>query len=241
MGHAVTGVIQDRDLTISKRDVEISAQKDELVAVRASLTRCEGQIKDLKTLVARLDKTLAEELEKEDALKKNLDAELLKEAELEIELAVKRRKEEELQKYLEKTKAELEKDEQQLADDKKIFESKDAEIADLKKRLTEVQKKHEPCDGLIKTLREKITLLETSRDKLQNAIEAKDTQIDEMKKMLGDNLLQILMKMMVEHRDMKVQIEKLTKEHSLCPEIIGALHAELEELKRVPESSFMQA
>ena len=113
----------------------IQSLKSELEAVKAAHAPCDAQIAELKAHLKRLDKKLAEELEKEEKLAK--------------ELAEEKRKEEELEKNLKKTKAELEKDEKNLAEDKKVFASKDAEIADLKKRLAELQKQHEPCAGTL--------------------------------------------------------------------------------------------
>jgi chromosome segregation ATPase len=109
-----------------------------------------SQIKELKSHLAKLDKDLHDELEKEAVLAKQLAEEKMKEAELEQNLA--------------NTKAELLKDEASLAEDKKVFASKDAEIKDLKKRLAAAEKKHVPCDDLIASLRKQIAALETTAD-----------------------------------------------------------------------------
>ena len=102
----VAGIIKARDDTISARDAEIAGLQSELDNIRAAHAPCEGLIKELKAHLARLDKELAAELEKEEALAK--------------ELAEEKRKEAELEQSLKKTKADLEKDERDLAEDKKV-------------------------------------------------------------------------------------------------------------------------
>ena len=102
----VAGIIKARDDTISARDAEIAGLQSELDNIRAAHAPCEGLIKELKAHLARLDKELAAELEKEEALAR--------------ELAEEKRKEAELEQSLKKTKADLEKDERDLAEDKKV-------------------------------------------------------------------------------------------------------------------------
>ena len=75
----------------------IAGLKKDLAAAKAEHEPCAAQIKELKAHLARLDKKLAQELEKEEALAK--------------ELAEEKRKEAELEQSLKKTKADLEKDE----------------------------------------------------------------------------------------------------------------------------------
>ena len=84
----------------------IAGLKKDLAAAQAEHEPCAAQIKKLKAHLARLDKELAQELEKEEALAK--------------ELAEEKRKEAELEQSLKKTKADLEKDERDLAEDKKV-------------------------------------------------------------------------------------------------------------------------
>ena len=86
----------------------IKGLKKDLKAAKAEHEPCAAQIKELKEHLARLDKELAAELEKEEALAK--------------ELAEEKRKEAELEQSLKKTKADLEKDERDLAEDKKVSE-----------------------------------------------------------------------------------------------------------------------
>jgi chromosome segregation ATPase len=159
-----------------------------------------------------------------------------------------RRKEADLEKHLNTTKEQLAKDEKQLAEDKetfnRVYESKDAEIAELKKRLASTElklaaaiKEHKPCAGIIAGLRKTITELQLSRDKLKAAIDSKDAQLDEVKKMLGDQLMDVLMKLLVEHRDMKVQLASITKKHDDCECRTAEMQKELEELKKEPESN----
>ena len=100
------GIIKTREDTISARDAEIAGLESELDKIRAAHAPCDAQIKELKAHLARLDKELAAELEKEEALAK--------------ELAEEKRKEAELEQSLKKTKADLEKDERDLAEDKKV-------------------------------------------------------------------------------------------------------------------------
>ena len=99
----------------------IAGLKKDLAAAKAEHEPCAAQIKELKAHLARLDKKLAQELEKEEALAK--------------ELAEEKRKEAELEKMLAKAKADFDKDEQALAEDKKVFVSKDAKIEDLADRI----------------------------------------------------------------------------------------------------------
>jgi len=84
----------------------IAGLQSELEAAKAAHAPCDAQIKELKAHLARLDKELAAELEKEEALAK--------------ELAEEKRKEAELEQSLKKTKADLEQDERDLAEDKKV-------------------------------------------------------------------------------------------------------------------------
>ncbi len=84
----------------------IAGLKKDLEAAKAEHEPCAAQIKELKAHLARLDKELHAELEKEEALAK--------------ELAEEKRKEAELEQSLQKTKADLEKDERDLAEDKKV-------------------------------------------------------------------------------------------------------------------------
>ena len=100
------GIIKTREDTISARDAEIAGLESELDKIRAAHAPCDAQIKELKAHLARLDKELAAELEKEEALAK--------------ELAEEKRKEAEQEQSLKKTKADLEKDERDLAEDKKV-------------------------------------------------------------------------------------------------------------------------
>ena len=84
----------------------IKGLKKDLKAAKAEHEPCAAQIKELKAHLARLDKELAAELEKEEALAR--------------ELAEEKRKEAEQEQSLKKTKADLEKDERDLAEDKKV-------------------------------------------------------------------------------------------------------------------------
>ena len=235
-------------MTISKQNLELSAMKDELVDVKALYAPCPSQIKALKEHIARLDKELSLEIEVKEELDKRLAAEQRKEAELDAMLAIEKRKEADLEKHLNATKEKLAKEEKQLAEDKetfnRVYESKDAEIADLKKRLASTElklaaviKEHKPCASTIAGLRKTITELQLSRDTLKAAVDSKDAQLDEVKKMLGDQLMEVLMKLLVEHRDMKVQLESITKKHDDCECRTAALQDELAELKKEPESN----
>ena len=67
--------IQERDVTISKQNLELSAMKDELVDVKALYAPCPSQIKALKEHIARLDKELSLEIEVKEELDKRLAAE----------------------------------------------------------------------------------------------------------------------------------------------------------------------
>ena len=60
----------------------IAGLESELTALKLAHTPCGDQIKELTAHVARLDKRLAEELEKEEALAKELGEEKRKEAEV---------------------------------------------------------------------------------------------------------------------------------------------------------------
>ena len=66
---------QQRDVTISKQNLELSAMKDELVDVKALCAPCPGQIKELKEHIVRLDKEPSMEIEVEEELDKRLAAE----------------------------------------------------------------------------------------------------------------------------------------------------------------------
>ena len=150
--------MRDQDAEIADLKNGLAAKEVDLAAARKEHEPCPGiidalrtdllelektkqaQIDELKAHLAKLDKSLAEEIEKEHALAAQLDEEKKKEAELELSLAKEK-------KNLATTKAELEKDEKNLAEDQKVFASKDAEIADLKKRLADLQKEHNPCPG----------------------------------------------------------------------------------------------
>ena len=103
------------------------------------------QIKELKAHLARLDKKLADELDKEESLSRQLQEEKRKEAELDRQLADEKCKEQELQKSLSKVKADLDKDEKKLAEDLRALASKDAEIADLKKKQLNLQHNLDNC------------------------------------------------------------------------------------------------
>jgi len=112
-------VVEDKKLHAGTFTGIVGLRK-ELDALRKAHAPCadtlqarDDQIKELKAHLARLDKKLAEELEKEEALAKELAEEKRKEAELEKTLAQE-------QANLKKTKAELAKDEKDLADDKKV-------------------------------------------------------------------------------------------------------------------------
>ena len=149
-------VVEDKKMHASTFTGIVSLRK-ELDALRkahapcaATLQAMDDQIQELKAHVARLDKRLAEELEKEEALAKDLGEE--------------KRKEVELEKSLTQVKLNWKKTLKDLAEDKKMIASKDTEIADLKKRLDELEKKHSPCDDLITFLRKQIATLEMSSD-----------------------------------------------------------------------------
>ena len=156
-------VVEDKKMHASTFTGIVSLRK-ELDALRkahapcaATLQAMDDQIQELKAHVARLDKRLAEELEKEEALAKELGEEKRKEAELEKSLT-------QVKLNLNKTKTALAKNDKDLAEHKKMIASKDTEIADLKKRLDELEKKHSPCDDLITFLRKQIATLEMSSD-----------------------------------------------------------------------------
>jgi chromosome segregation ATPase len=131
-------VVEDKKLHAGTFTGIVGLRK-ELDALRKAHAPCAGtlqarddQIKELKAHLARLDKTLAGELEKEAALVKELAEEKCKEAELEKSLAQE-------QSNVMKTRAELAKDEKDLAEDVKVLAMRDSQVAHLKVQLLNLQ------------------------------------------------------------------------------------------------------
>jgi len=234
-------VVQDKKLEagtfsgIVKLHKELADIKKAHAPCEAALAVKDDHIKDLKLHLAKLDKDLHDELEKEEALSKQLAEEKNKEAELEQNLA--------------NTKAELLKDEASLAEDKKVFASKDAEIKDLKKRLAAAEKKHVPCDDLIASLRKQISALEMRCDygKVSTCISRVSSGIERWKlASLVFATVQLLLtcitfaraQLQGEIEDLKKQLNDLNKllgdlkkAHAPCPNIIAGLQSELQTLK----------
>ena len=130
----------------------------ELEAVRSAHCACEMQIKELKAQLARVDKELAEEVEKEGALEARLA----------------------------KTEADVAKGEEEMEEEKRVFMSKDAEIADLKGRLATYQldldvavKAHEGCADKMDWLRKELSEVRRSKDGEIQKLKAQLRELDE--------------------------------------------------------------
>jgi chromosome segregation ATPase len=143
---------------------EVAGRDDKIKLQHTEIEGLHLKVKDLKGHLGRLDKKLAAELEKEEALARSLAEERKKETALEASLAKER-------EDLAATKAALERDEAALRDNTEVFANKDAEIAELKRHLVKIKldlgdlmKAHEPCEGIIDSLRRELQDMEKAKD-----------------------------------------------------------------------------